>query len=157
MIIKTKKYKLKTRTYIKIGFFDTMRKKWWIPTLLILSAGGLFYFKYKWLGIFVSILALFYTVFRLFQFYATTIIEGNKLFFQPAFYQISSKQILMQLTTKQGLPIAWEQVKYVRKKKKAFILFMAAGHFLYLPHRIFNTPQEIKFFELLLKRKKIKG
>ena len=155
MIIKTKKYKLPTRKYIKISYLRTLRAKWWLISIFVLAAGALFYTNHSYWGMFVVFLLLLLLAFFFFQFYAVTMMPENKLFFEKMSYQISSKQIIVQITNKQGMPIEWQQIKHLQLKRKCFILFLSKAHFFYWPYRIFNTPQEIKFLKILLKRKKL--
>lgn len=153
MIIKTKKYSLPPSTYIKVALWNILRRQWWVSMLFVLLGSTLFYFGRTGWGITVTILFICYLGFWFLQLYAVTAMKNTKVFFSRFSYIINSKQILMQLTNKQGMPISWDQIKKVKKKKKVFILFLNKAQFLYLPHRIFNTPQEIRFMTLLLKRK----
>ncbi len=153
MIIKTRKYQLPTRTYIKIGFLNTMRKQWWVNILLLCLAGGLFSIGYTKTMILALVGHLLYILFWFLQFYAVTMMKEGKMLFQPFYYHISSKEIMMQTTDKRGMRIEWKQIKALRKRKQAIILFIDQGNFIHLPYRIFKAPQEIKFFELILQRK----
>jgi hypothetical protein len=47
----------------------------------------------------------------------------------------------------------WDQIKRASAKKQAFLLFVSKAQLIYLPHRIFNSDNEIKFFETILRRK----
>lgn len=155
MIIRTKKCKLATSRYIKTCYWEIMRSKWWVLSLFTIVIGALFYTNHAYWGIFVIVLLLIFLAFYFFQLYAVTVMPNNKLFFERLSYQISSKQIMVQITSKQGMPIMWDQIKFVRKKKACFVLFLSVAQCLYWPYRIFNTPQEIKFLKMLLKRKKL--
>ncbi|MEM9569406.1 MAG: YcxB family protein [Bacteroidota bacterium] len=155
MIIRTKKYKLATSRYIKTCYWEIMRSKWWVLSLFTIVIGTLFYTNHAYWATFVIVLLLLFLAFYFFQLYAVTVMPNNKLFFERLSYQISSKQIMVQITSKQGMPIMWDQIKFVRKKKSCFILFLSTAQFLYWPYRIFNTLQEIKFLKMLLKRKKL--
>lgn len=153
MILKTKKYSLLPSTYIKVALWNILRGQWWASLLFFLIGSALFYFGRTGWGITVVVLFFVYIAFWFLQLYAVTTMKNTKVFFSRFSYVINSKQILMQMTNKQGMPIAWDQVKKAQKKKKVFILFLNKAQFLYLPYRIFNTPQEIRFMTLLLKRK----
>ena len=155
MIIRTKKNKLSTSRYIKTCYWEIMRSKWWILSLFVIAIGALFYTNHPNWAIAGIVLLLLFLGFYFLQLYAVTMVPNNKLFFERVSYQISSKQIIFQLTSKQGMPIMWDQIKFVRKKKKSFILFLSVVQCIYLPYKVFNTPQEIKFLKMLLKRKKL--
>jgi hypothetical protein len=68
-------------------------------------------------------------------------------------YEVTSKQIIAQINTKQGMPILWEQIKRVKQGKDAFLLIISKTHLVHLPYKIFNSSHEIKFMETILKRK----
>jgi hypothetical protein len=154
MIIKTKKYALPRSVYIKEGFFNAIRKQWWVLALFAVAIPVLFYSGHWGWGIFAIVLCIIFLFFRAGQFYAVTKMEQSRFFFEPLRYQISSKEIMIQLTTKRGSPISWKQVKSVKVNKKRFLLFLGPAQFLYFPRSIFYTKQEIKFMMLLLRRKK---
>ena len=155
MVIKTKKYNLPKGTYVKIGFKSLMRAKWWVLPLLLIPIVVAFWFHYKKWGIFAVVVFFGYILFRFLQVYAVTLIEGNKMLFERFSYQISSKHIIMQISSKQGMTIGWHQIKKVEKSKKSFTLFMGVVQFIHLPKRIFNNPQERRFLKMLLKRKNL--
>ena len=132
-----------------------MWQKWWIIPLLLLCMTIAFIAQYHKTGIFTIVLLIGYIAFRFLQVYAVTLVEENKIIFQRFSYQITSKCIIMQLTNKQGMNIAWEQIQKVKQKPKSYTLFLGPVQFIHLPKRIFQNPQAIKFFEMLLKRKKL--
>ena len=155
MIIRTRKYKIPKSKYIKITFRNLLRKRWWIALLVGLISFLFFYTGHSTLGTISVVLFVLFFLFTFFQVYAVTMLDQNKILFDPFSYQISSKNILMQLTTKQGMTIEWEQIKWVKKDKKNFTLFLSPVQFIYLPHRVFRTPQEITFMNILLQRKRL--
>ena len=75
------------------------------------------------------------------------------MLFDKLSYEITSKQIVMKLNPKQGMPVNWESIKTADKAKDAFILRISRAQFVYLPFKIFNNSNDIKFFESILKRK----
>ena len=89
------------------------------------------------------------------QFYGVTTLKQNQLLFQRLAYQISGEQVVMALSAKHGMPIAWENVQYAKQGKDYFILFITKAQFIYLPYKIFTSPHEIQFVNTLLKRKKL--
>ena len=70
-------------------------------------------------------------------------------------YEIDSRQILMKLNAREGMPVQWNMIKRVELTKDAFVLYMSKTQFIHLPFRIFNTENEKKFMETILKRKKL--
>ena len=155
MIIKTKKYRLPKSKYLKTSFLNLMIARWWIMLLLFIAMVSLFSIGYNKWGIFAVVVFVGYILLCFLQVYAVTLVKENKMIFERFSYQISSKQIIMQMSSKQGMTIGWDQIKKVKKKKGCFTLFINLGQFIYLPKHIFNNPQERKFLTILLKRKKL--
>jgi len=73
--------------------------------------------------------------------------------FEKLAYEIDSRQILMKLNAKQGMPINWGMIKRAQITKDAFIFTMSKAQFIFLPFKIFNSENEKKFVETILKRK----
>ncbi|MGB0356908.1 MAG: YcxB family protein [Cytophagales bacterium] len=155
MIIQTKKYALPKKTYIKIGFFNALRLQWWGSLLFMVTIPLLFFTGYIKTGVLFCFLFLGYLGFWWVQFYAVTRMEQGKMMFNPFVYVISSKEIMMRMTSKQGMPLSWDQIKRVKRRKKAFLFEINKAQFILLPYRIFKTPQHIKFVNHLLRRKKL--
>ena len=153
MIVKTKKYKLTTNTYIQLGLKNIVREQWWVFLIALALMSGTFFVKTIWFVVGANIGLLLYFLFWVIQFYGITYLEQNQLLFERLRYEISSQQIMIQLTSKQGMPIAWEQVKRATQGKNCFLLVISKAHLIYLPYKIFNSNHEIKFIETILKRK----
>lgn len=153
MIIKTKKYKLPTSTYVQLGLKNIIREQWWVFLIALAIMSGTFFIRTIWFVLAANIGLLFYFLFWVIQFYGITYLEQNQLLFDRLRYEISSQQIVMQVTSKQGMPIAWNQVKRAIRQKDAFLLVISKAHLIYWPHKIFNSNHEVKFVETVLKRK----
>jgi hypothetical protein len=153
MIVKTKKYQLETGTYIKLGLLNILKQQWWVILIAIGIACGYFWIA-SWWWISMAILAyVLYWLFWVIQFAGVTQMEQNKVIFEKMSYEIDSRQILMKLNAKQGMPIKWDMIKKVEMTKDAFILTMSKAQFIHLPYRIFNSDNDKKFLETILKRK----
>jgi len=155
MVIKTKKYQLPTNTYIRIGFQSIMIDLWWvwlIPVAIMLVP--IFYPPaFGWcLGIAITLIVL-YLLFWLIQFSGMTQLEQGKFLFERMSYEIDSRQILLKINNKQGMPLSWDQVKKVKKAKNHYIIVLSKVQFIYLPFKIFRSEHEMKFLETILKRK----
>jgi hypothetical protein len=153
MIAKTRKYKLTANTYMQLGLRNIVREQWWVFLIALAIVSGTFFVKTIWFVLGASLGLLLYFSFWLIQFYGITYLEQNKLLFERLSYEISSQQIMIQLTSKQGVPIAWEQVKRATQGKDYFLLVISKAHLIHLPYKIFNSKHEIKFVETILKRK----
>ena len=156
MIIKTKKYQLDTGLYIKKSMLN-IAKEWWWAWLIPIAVFAIFFAFGLWgwgLGVSITLLVL-YVLFWLAQFTAITQHENSKMLFDKYAYEITSKQILMKINARQGMPINWNQIKKAQKSNDAFTLMISRAQIIYLPFDIFKTPTEIRFLESILKRKSL--
>ena len=153
MIVKTKRYQLTSNTYVKIGLLNILREQWWVFLIAIAISSMIFVIHSNWWWIGSLIALVLYGLFWLIQFAGVSQLEQNKIMFEKFIYEITSQQILMKLNVKQGMPIKWETIKKARKTKNAFLLVVSKAQFIYLPFRVFNSENEIKFVESILKRK----
>jgi hypothetical protein len=153
MIVKTRKYQLSTGKYIKLGLINILRSQWWAILIALAIACMTFVIPSNWWWIGALIALILYGLFWLIQFAGITQLEQNKILFERLSYEISSQQILIKLNPKQGMPMKWENIKKVHSGKDFFLLIISKAQFIYLPHRIFNSENERKFMETILRRK----
>ncbi|NJM93737.1 MAG: YcxB family protein [Cytophagales bacterium] len=153
MIIKTKKYKLDKNTYIKLGMVNIAREQWWVfPIVLVLMSGAFLIWSIWWI---IGPLIAFslYELFWLIQFAGITQLEQGKMLFEKLSYEISSQQVLIKVSTTQGMPLKWDQIKRARISKDSFLFIVNKAQLIHLPFKIFNTDHDRKFVETVLKRK----
>jgi hypothetical protein len=155
MIVKTKKYELAKKTYIQIALMNILREQWWV--LPIPVAIGLMAFIWPklalWFIITPIVLLALYALFWAVQFAGVTQLEQNQIMFQKLSYEIDSQKIMIKLNLKQGSPIQWNQIKAARMGADHFIFIISKAQFIYLPFKSFNSDHDIKFTEIILKRK----
>jgi len=157
MIIKTKKYQLDSKTYVNIALKNVMKKFWWawlIPTAILLIpifAPSAFWWCF---GIALT-LSILYVVFWVIQFSAITKLDQYKMLFEKLSYEITSRQIIIKLNAKQGMPVTWDKIQAAKKGKDHFLLELSMAQFIYLPFSLFKGEHEIKFLESILKRKNL--
>ncbi len=153
MIVKTRKYKLETGKYIKIALVGVLKQQWWVILIALgIMAGSLIIWSHWWItGAIIAY--VLYILFWLIQFAGITQLEQGKILFERLSYEITSQQVLIKLSSKQGMPIKWEQIKRALKGKAGFVLWMSKVQLIYLPFKIFNTENERKFIETILRRK----
>ncbi|MDH5380002.1 MAG: YcxB family protein, partial [Cyclobacteriaceae bacterium] len=94
-----------------------------------------------------------YVLFWVIQFAGLTQMEQGKFLFEKLGYEITSQQILIKLNTKQGMPVKWEQIKKVVIGKNHYLFYLSKVQLIHLPFRVFNSENERKFLETILKRK----
>ena len=153
MIVKTKKYKMPTGKYIKLAFRNILKEQWWVILIYLAICAGYFWIPNMWWIIGASIALVLYLLFWLIQFAGISQLEQGKFMFEKLSYEINSQQVLIKLNTKQGMPMKWENIKRARKGKDHFVLVVNKAQLIHLPFKIFNSQNEIKFVETILKRK----
>ena len=153
MIVKTKKYKLETGTYVKEALLNVLRQQWWVSLIVIALCSGYFIVPSPWWFWGTAIAVVLYLLFWVIQFVGVTQLEQSKILFEKLSYEISSAQILIKLTSKQGMPIKWDQIKSAKVNKKRIVLFVNTAQLIYLPFKAFKTENDRKFVETILKRK----
>ena len=154
MIVRTKNYKLDTKTYTRIAFRNIMKRQGWIAVLCAIALClPAIWIPSVWWFIGAIISFLLYMLFWWIQFYGVTQLEQGKMLFQRYSYEISSQQILMKINPREGMPLKWDQIKYAYIDKDAFVLFVNKAQIIHLPFRIFNTENERKFVASVLRNK----
>jgi hypothetical protein len=153
MIVKTKKYQLSTKKYIKLGMLNILRSQWWIILIALAIASMMFVIPSNWWWIGALTAFVLYGLFWLIQFAGVPQLEQNKILFERLSYEITSQQIMIKLNPKQGMPVKWENIKKAFIGKDFFLLVLSKAQFIYLPFKIFNSENERKFMETILKRK----
>lgn len=153
MIVKTKKYKLETGTYIKLAMLNIVKEQWWVFLIAVAIACGAFFIWSWWWIIGAAIALTLYFLFWLIQFAGVTQLEQNKILFERLSYEINSQQVLIKVNPKQGMPLKWEMIKKAQIGKDYFLLIVSKAQMVHLPFRVFNTENEKKFVETILKRK----
>lgn len=154
MIVKTKNYKLEKKTYVRLALRNVLKKQGWMAILgVLLICSGYFVAPSIWwfIGAFTG-LGL-YLLFWWIQFFGVTQLEQGKMLFERFSYEISSQQILMKLNPREGMPLKWDQIKSAAIGKDYFVLFVNKAQMIHLPFRIFNTENERKFLNSILKNK----
>ena len=155
MIIKTKKYKLETGTYIKLAMKNILREQWWVFLIAIAIMCGYFIIPSIWWIIGALIALVLYILFWLIQFAGVTQLEQNKILFDKLSYEITSQQILIKVNPKQGMPLTWNNIKKAENTNEAYVLYVSKAQLIHLPFRIFNSENERKFMETIMRRKEL--
>ncbi len=153
MIVKTKKYKLETGTYIKLAMTNILTKQWWVGLIALVLCSGYFFVPNTWWFWGTTIAVVIYLLFWLIQFAGVTQLEQTKILFDKLSYEINSQQIMVKLSSKQGMPMKWDQIKKAKVTNNAIVLIVNNAQLMYFPFKIFKTENERKFVETILKRK----
>lgn len=153
MIIKTKKYKMASSLYIKLGMQNILRMQWWVFPLLVIFMSSTFFIKTIWFVLVGLLFFIGYLIFWVIQFYGLTHLDTNRAMFERIAYEINSQHLMMQINSKQAMPIAWMDIIKAYKKKGYFLLVLSKVQFFYLPFKIFHGDNDIKFLTIVLQRK----
>ena len=154
MKVITKKYKLDTTQYIKLAMTNVIKEWWWAFLVPIaLASLTIFFPGTHWFWISALIITVLYLLFWLIQFAGVTQLEQFKVIFEKLSYEIDSRQILMKINPKQGMPLQWDNIKNAKRLKDGFLFIISKAQLIYLPNKAFNNQNDIKFVESILKRK----
>lgn len=153
MIVKTKKYKLETGTYIKLALISVLKQQWWVSLIVLALCSGYFIIPNLWWFIGTGIALVLYILFWLIQFAGVTQLEQTKMLFEKLSYEINSQQVLIKLNNKQGMPLKWDQIKKGSVGKNYILLVVNKAQLIHLPFKVFNSENERKFVESIMKRK----
>ncbi len=153
MVIKTNKYQLQPSKYRILALIALLRKEWWfIGGPILIACGALIWFNIWWF-IGAATLAIGYILFWLIQFTGLTQMEQGKILFERLSYEITSQQILIKLSSKQGMPLKWDQIKRAYVTKEGFVLCVSKAQIMFFPFKIFTNENQIKFLKSILKNK----
>jgi hypothetical protein len=153
MKVITKNYRLEKNAYIKMALKAVLIQMWWAG-LIALGICALYFVLPSWWWILTGVLA--YGLFVLFwyiQFYGVTHLDQGKALFERFQYEITSQQILMKISAREGMPLKWDQIKRVQVEKDYFLLFVNKAQLIHWPYKIFNSDNERKFILSVLKTK----
>ncbi|MTI20612.1 YcxB family protein [Fulvivirga sp. RKSG066] len=153
MVVKTKKYKLESGTYIKLALVNVLKQQWWVFLIALAICAGYLWIPNMWWFIGTGIALVLYILFWLIQFAGVTQMDQTKMLFEKLSYEITSQQVLIKLNAKQGMPLKWDQIKKASTRKDSILLVVNKAQLIHLPHKIFKTDNERKFVESILKRK----
>ena len=155
MRVTTKNYRMDKKDYIRLAFKNILREQWWVGLIVVAICLGFIWVHSIWWFIAAAVGAGLYLLFWWLQFYGVTQLEQGKMLFERYSYEITSQQILMKLNAREGMPIKWDQIKSAQVGKDHFLLYINKAQIIYLPFKIFNTDNERKFVQSILKNKSL--
>ncbi|MGB3618087.1 MAG: YcxB family protein [Catalinimonas sp.] len=153
--IKTKKYQLDSKTFLRLSLLDVAREQWWVGLIaLAVAAFGLIFPDYWGWFVGAAVLGLvLYVLFWVVQFMGVTQLDQFKIMFERYAYELTPKMIMMRVNTKEGMQFGWENIKRIDRTKEAFVLRVSRAQFIYLPYTIFNSDHDRRAAEALMRRK----
>ncbi|UOQ54030.1 hypothetical protein [Hymenobacter cellulosivorans] len=176
MAIRTKKYQLDTDTYTRMAMAQVWKKEWWYA-LIPLAIGllpAVIWPSWWWLLLAV-LLTLLFVLLRSAQITGVAQMEQSKALFERMNYEIDNRQIVLRQSETKGMGLTWDMIGQARRDNDAYLLWLqppaAADElkgfkgwmartfnvpiFLHFPLRIFNSPNDIKLFDSMLRRKNL--
>ncbi len=153
MIVKTKKYALDKKAYIRAGMRNVLQQQWWVVLIALAISAMTFVIPSNWWWIGALIAFVLYILFWIIQFAGVTQLEQSKMLFEKLSYEIDSRQVMIKMNSKQGMPMKWDQIKRAWKDKNQFVLVINKAQMILFPFKVFKTENEVKFVETILKRK----
>ena len=179
LAIRTKKSQLTTDTYTKMVMAEVWKKDW-VYALIPFALGllpAIFVHSWWWLGLAV-LLTILFVLFRSAQVTGVTQMEQSKPLFERMAFEMDNKQLLLRVgADKDGkaMQLTWDMISRARRDADGYLLYLKPGTppegmaawrlwlastfdvpvFLHLPLRIFNSPNDLKLFESLLRRKNL--
>lgn len=153
MIVKTKKYALDKKAYMKAGLKNVFMDQWWVILIALAISAMTFVVPSNWWWIGALIALTLYVLFWVIQFAGVSQLEQSKMLFEKLSYEIDSRQIMIKLNSKQGMPMKWDQIKRAWIGKDQIVLVVSKAQLMLFPHNVFKTQNEVKFIETILKRK----
>jgi len=153
MIVKTKNYRLEKSDYIRMALRNILRQQWWVSLIVLAICLCYLWIASIWWFIAAFVGAGLYLLFWWIQFYGVTQLEQGKMLFERFSYEITSQQIIMKINAREGMPMKWDQIQSAKLTKNAFVLFVNKAQLIHLPFRIFNTENERKILNSILKNK----
>lgn len=153
MIVKTKKYALDKKAYMRAGMRNVLQQQWWVFLIVLAISSMTFVVPSNWWWIGALIAFVLYLLFWVIQFAGVTQLEQSKMLFDRLSYEINSQQILIKVDSKRGMPMKWDMIKKAWMDKNQFVLVVNKAQMMMFPFNVFKTQNEVKFVETILKRK----
>jgi hypothetical protein len=176
LAIRTKKTQLDTNTYTRLAMAEVWKKDW--PYALIPFAIGLLpaIFVHSWWWIALAVLlTLLFVLLRSAQVTGVTQMEQSKPLFERMSYEMDNRMLLLRVSPEKAMQVGWDNIDRARRTDDGYQLYLRPGTppaglaawrvwvartfdvpvFLLLPLRIFNSPNDLKLFEALLRRKNL--
>ncbi|AWM34124.1 YcxB family protein [Hymenobacter nivis] len=176
LAIVTKKTQFDTNAYTKLAMAEVWRKDW-VYALVPFALGllpAIIWHSWWWL-VLSFVLTLLFVLLRSAQVTGVTQMEQSKPLFERMSFEMDPKQLLLRVSKEKAMQLTWDMIGKVRRDDDAYLLYLKPGAppadtagwrlwiartfdvpvFLHLPQRIFNSDNDRKLFEALLRRKNL--
>lgn len=176
LAIVTKKTQFDTNAYTRLAMAEVWRKDW-VYALVPFAIGllpAIVWHSWWWLAL-SAVLTLLFVLLRSAQVTGVTQMEQSKPLFERMSFEMDQKQLLLRVSKEKAMQLTWDMISKVRRDGDAYLLHLKPGAppegtapwrlwlartfdvpvFLHLPQRVFNSDNDRKLFEALLRRKNL--
>ncbi len=176
LAIVTKKTQFDTNAYTRLAMAEVWRKDWvyaFVPFAIGLLP-AIVWHSWWWLAV-SALLTLAFVLLRSAQVTGVTQMEQSKPLFERMSFEMDQKQLLLRVSKEKAMQLTWDMIGKVRRDGDAYLLYLKPGVppegtapwrlwlgrtfdvpvFLHLPQRVFNSDNDRKLFEALLRRKSL--
>jgi hypothetical protein len=174
--IRTKKYQMDKDAFTRIAITQVWKKEWWyalIPFALFMLP-AIFSFSWWWVAV-AFIITLLFVLLRSAQVMGVTRVEQGNVLFEKLMYEIDNRQVLMKRNDREGMALTWDMIQRAQRKDDSYMLWLqppSAGQlptgwkgwlartfqapiFIMLPYKIFNSQNDLKLMDSILRRKSL--
>jgi hypothetical protein len=155
-MIKTKKFQLTKNEYLMFLIrLELKRRGWLFAFMLMFSIAILFTGKKDSLTVFIIVVGFTYPLLTIFKYWRFANSKENKIIFKERQHEIFQDRIITQMGEISNSTIPVENFIKVFELKNLYLLYIMKGQSLFLPKRIFETPEDENWFrnEVFLKIK----
>ena len=155
-MIKTKKFQLNKKEYFMfLVRLELKRRGWLFAFIWIFSTLVLFTGKKDSFSIFIIVVGFTYPVLTIYKYWNFANSKDNKIIFYERQHEIFSDRIISGMGEISNSTIPMQNFIKVFELKDLYLLFLSKGQTLFLPKRIFETPEDENWFrnEVFLKIK----
>ncbi len=138
---------------MRAGMRNVLQQQWWVFLIVLAISSMTFVIPSNWWWIGSLIAFVLYLLFWVIQFAGVTQLEQSKMLFDRLSYEIDSRQILIKIDSKRGMPMKWDMIKKAWMDKNQFVLVVNKAQMMMFPFNVFKTQNEVKFVETILRRK----
>ncbi|OIV42754.1 hypothetical protein BKM63_07740 [Flavobacterium johnsoniae] len=155
-MITTKKFQLTKKEYFMfLVRLELKRRGWLFAFMWVFSAFVLFIGKKDSFSVFIIVVGFMYLLLKIYKYWLFANSKDNKVIFYERQHEIFSDRINsgMGKISKSTIPV--QNFIKVFELKDLYLLYISKGQTIFLPKRIFETPEDENWFrnEIFLKIK----
>lgn len=155
----TRKTEMDKKLYINMALKKALRKYWFaffVPPALLIP-GFIWPSSMIWMVVTSIVVTILYVLFWYMQFYGMTILPQGKQLFEKQLFAILPEYIGVMKSEKdpQGMMLPYDKIEQVEKTGNSYIIHLTMAHIVIMPFDIFQSQQDMNYFEALLRKYKL--